>query len=109
MKVKLRSIPIPQHPYPMHRRLRIMFIAIAVLLTIPLVAMQFTYEVRWSLSDFLVAAALLSGAALLIELCMRSTQRIAVRVAAWAVVVLALVLTWVELAVGVFGTPFGGS
>ena len=93
----------------MYRRLRIMFIAIAVLLTIPLVAMQFTYEVRRSLSDFLVAAALLSGAALLIELCMRSTQRIAVRVVAWAVVILALVLTWVELAVGVFGTPFGGS
>lgn len=93
----------------MHRRFRIMFIAIAVLLTIPLVAMQFTDEVRWSFSDFLVAVALLSGAALLIELCMRSTQRLALRVVAWAAVVLALLLTWAELAVGVFGTPFGGS
>ena len=37
---------------------------VLVLLLVPLVAMQFTREVRWGLADFIVAGALLFGAGL---------------------------------------------
>ena len=45
--------------------------AAALILLLPLVAMQFTEEVRWTASDFAAAAALLGGGALLFEIASR--------------------------------------
>ncbi len=44
------------------------------LLTIPLVAMQFTDEVRWSVGDFVVMGLLLLGLGLSIELVLKKTK-----------------------------------
>ena len=90
---------------------RRMFIAIAtgVLLLIPLLAMRFTDEVRWTLSDFVMAGSLLLGAGLTLETVMRKVAPIKVRIALCTLVLVMLVLTWAELAVGIFGTPFAGS
>ncbi len=80
-----------------------------VLLLLPLLAMQFTREVNWSLFDFATAAILLYGTVTVIELVLLKVRKPVYRLALCAVVVAALVLVWLELAVGIFGTPFSGS
>lgn len=91
------------------KRLIIILAVAGVLLLIPLVAMQFTQEVQWSGSDFLVMGTLLIGTGLLIELVLRKVRKRANRLILCVVVLGALALVWMELAVGVFGTPFAGS
>jgi len=86
----------------------IMLIATALLL-IPFIAMQFTNEVNWNFFDFLVAGILLFGVGLLCELVLRKVKETSYRIIICAVVLIALILTWTELAVGIFGTPFAGS
>ncbi|SHJ81473.1 hypothetical protein SAMN04487911_14021 [Arenibacter nanhaiticus] len=71
--------------------------------------MQFTDEVNWKLSDFMVAAALLFGTSLLCELVLRTIQRKRTQLVLCFSLVLVFLIVWAELAVGVFGTPFAGS
>ncbi len=92
-----------------NKRLAIIFSVIAGILAIPLIAMQFSDEVDWSLSDFVIAGVLLLGTGLIIELVISKVRGTANRLAICAAVLLALFLIWAELAVGVFGTPFAGS
>ena len=91
------------------RRLAVIVIAVGLLLAIPLIAMQFTNEVHWTGSDFLVAGALLLGTGLLAEGILRTFTKRNHRLAWLGVLGLLLLLVWAELAVGVFGTPFAGS
>ena len=92
-----------------NKRLIIILSVIGVLLLIPLVAMQFTDEVYWTGSDFLIMGILLLGTGLLCELILRKVTKRSSRVILCAVVLGVLILTWMELAVGIFGTPFAGS
>jgi len=92
-----------------NKRLTIIFAVIAGILAIPLIAMQFSNEVNWSLSDFVIAGVLLLGTSLLIELVISKVRGTGYRLVICAVVLLALFLIWAELAVGIFGTPFAGS
>lgn len=92
-----------------NKRLAIIFSVIAGILALPLIAMQFSDEVNWSLFDFVVAGVLLSGTGLLIELVICKVRGTGYRLAICAVVLLALLIIWAELAVGIFGTPFAGS
>ena len=64
----------------------------AVVLAVPLVAMQFTEEVKWSAFDFAFAAALLGGTGFLLELAVRTPSNIAYRTATAAAGVVAIVL-----------------
>ena len=80
-----------------------------VLLSIPLVAMQFTAEVDWKSGDFIIMGILLLGTGLLCELVLRKIQKPQHRVLLCGLLMLALFLVWAELAVGVFGSPFAGS
>ena len=84
-------------------------LAVATLLLIPFIAMQFTNEVSWTLSDFVVAGVLLLGTGFLIELVLRTVTTVKYRIALCAVILVALLLIWVELAVGIFGSPIAGS
>ena len=63
-----------------------------VILLLPLVAMQFTDEVKWGVFDFVFAGAVLGGTGVLLELAVRKPRPIAYRVAAAAVGVAAIVL-----------------
>ena len=92
-----------------NKRLVAIALTVAILLLIPFVAMQFTSEVKWDLTDFITAGVLLLGAGLLCELVIRKVKRSRFRIAMIAAVLLTLVLIWLELAVGIFGTPFAGS
>lgn len=82
---------------------------VAILLLIPFIAMQFTKEVDWDLFDFIVMGILLLGTGLLCELAMRKVKKPEYRIAICAGILIAFFFIWVELAVGIFGTPFAGS
>ena len=67
---------------------------------VPLVAMQFTDEVAWDETDFVVAGALLVGTGLAYELGARMTGNTAYRPAVGVALAAALMLVWMNLAVG---------
>ncbi len=72
----------------------------AFILLIPLVAMQFTDEVVWDLADFIVAGFLLFGTGLAYELVARKGGTMAYRTAVGLALAAALILVWMNLAVG---------
>lgn len=76
---------------------------------IPLVAMQFISEVDWSLFDFIVMGILLSALGIAIALILRLTAQKSFRYVLLGLCVLIFIMLWVELAVGIFGTPIAGS
>ncbi len=78
-------------------------LATAFILLLPLLAMQFTDEVVWDLADFAVAGVLLFGAGLTYELIARKAGHIAYRAAVGVAVAAALLLVWMNLAVGIMG------
>ncbi len=90
-------------------RLFILMTTVAVLLLIPLIAMQFTNEVNWNIFDFMVAAILLIIAVFAYELISRKVKRPKNRTILSVVLLIIFLLIWAELAVGIFGTPFAGS
>ena len=91
-----------------NKRLMVIVLTVAVLLLIPLIAMQFTNAVKWNMFDFIVAGGLLLSTGLLCELVMRKVKKTNYRISICAVLLAALLLIWAELAVGIFGTPFAG-
>ena len=92
-----------------NKRLATIIITATALLLIPLVAMNFTDEVNWKVFDFLVAGILLIGTGLIFEFILRKIRTIQYRILFITGLLLALILIWAELAVGIFGTPFAGS
>lgn len=92
-----------------NKRLIIILAAVPALLLVPLIAMQFTDEVDWSPSDFVIMGILLIGTGLLCELVMRKVESIKYRIAMCGAILFGFFLIWAELAVGIFGTPFAGS
>jgi hypothetical protein len=92
-----------------NKRLIGIVLIVATLLFIPLIAMQFTNEVKWDSRDFVIMGVLLLGTGLVCELVMRKVKKMQHRVLLIATILVALFLIWAELAVGIFGTPFAGS
>jgi len=84
-------------------------LSVVLLLLVPLIAMQVTNEVNWSLPDFVVMGILLFGTGLMYELVMRKVKRTSYRLALVGTILIVFLLIWAELAVGIFGTPFAGS
>ncbi len=71
------------------------------LLLLPLVAMQFTDEVKWTGSDFVVFGAMLAAACGAYEFAARMSGSTAYRAGAGIAVVAGFLLVWVDLAVGI--------
>ena len=76
----------------------------ALILLLPLVAMQFTDEVNWSVGDFVFAGALLIGTGIIYELAVRKTDNIAYRAAVGVALAAAFILILVTGAVGIIGS-----
>lgn len=76
----------------------------AALLLTPLLAMQFTHEVRWTGSDFAVFGLLLALPLGALDLAMRRTENASYRAAAALALGAAALMTWVNLAVGIVGS-----
>ncbi len=85
------------------RRLVVWAVVVALILLIPLVAMQFTEEVNWDLFDFAFMGTLLFGTGLANELVSRKAGHIAYRAAVGVALAAAFLLVWVNGAVGIIG------
>ena len=83
--------------------------AAAALLALPAVAMQFTSEVNWGAEDFFVMAVLLGALCLGIEQVVTRSASTKTRIGVAAGLVGLFVIIWMELAVGIFGSPLAGS
>lgn len=81
-----------------NKRLAGLIIAVALLLTIPLIAMQLTDEVKWTRLDFAVAGFLLLSTGLLCELVLRKVRTQMYRVALCGGILFGLAVVWVLLA-----------
>lgn len=92
-----------------NKRLYIILAVIIALLSIPLLAMQFTNEVNWELNDFAVMGGLLLVVGLAIEFVLQKFPKINHRIGIIMVILLAFLIIWAEVAVGIFGTPFAGT
>jgi hypothetical protein len=82
------------------KRLRIIVNQYNYCLLIPLIAMQLTDEVNWTVLDFVVAAALYLVQGLLCEFTLRNKKQTKYRIAYCTALLLFLI--WAELAVGIF-------
>ena len=78
----------------------VIVVATAVLLMVPLVAMQFTTEVNWTVMDFVIAGIILFGTGLTYELVTRKSGNTVYKIAAGIAVGTGLILIWTNLAVG---------
>jgi hypothetical protein len=78
--------------------------AALLLLLLPLVAMQFTDEMDWDETDFLVFGAMLVVACGIYELAARTTGNSPYRAAVGVAVAGAFILVWINLAVGIIGS-----
>ncbi|SET73518.1 hypothetical protein [Hymenobacter actinosclerus] len=89
---------------PLTKSLTRVSLVTGALLLIPLVAMQFTREVNWTLSDFVIMGALLFGTGFVLELVASRPSPLVYRLAAVGAVLTGLLLIWVNLAVGFIGS-----
>ncbi len=76
---------------------------VALLLLLPAVAMQFTSEVDWTPSDFVVMGVLLGSAGLSTEFLVRRSGSNAYRIGAVVAMAAAFLTIWINLAVGMIG------
>lgn len=90
-------------------RLISLIIVVVLLLCTPLIGMQFSNEVNWSLTDFIMAAILLFGTVFVIEMILRKTPEKPKQRLYILMVIASLLLIWLELAVGIFGSPIAGN
>jgi hypothetical protein len=77
--------------------------AAALVLLVPLVAMQFTDEVNWSPADFVFAAVMVGGVGLCYELTVRKRGDGAYRAGVGIALVAVFLLIWINAAVGIIG------
>ncbi|MDT9600062.1 hypothetical protein [Sphingosinicella rhizophila] len=75
----------------------------ALVLLLHFAAMQFMSEMAWSFWDFAFAGLILGGAGLVLELAVRASDSLAYRAGAGAAMLAAILLLWVNGAVGFLG------
>ena len=77
---------------------------VAALLLAPLVAMQFTSEVDWDETDFIVMGFIFGSLGLSLEFMVTRSQSLAYRIASGIAILAAFLLIWANLAVGMIGS-----
>lgn len=75
---------------------------VIILLLIPLIAMRFTSEVNWTLSDFVVAGTLLLGTGFLFEVIIRIVKGRLIKISLILTLLILFFLIWIQLAVEIF-------
>lgn len=76
---------------------------VAGLLLLPAVAMQFTAEVNWTPSDFVFAAVMIGGTALLYDIAVLTRTTFAYRGGVALALAASFLLIWINGAVGIIG------
>ncbi|WP_291272449.1 hypothetical protein [Geothrix sp.] len=90
------------HAHSLGKPLLSVVLITAIGLLIPLLAMQFTPGVAWTVLDFGTAAALLLGAGSSMVIVFKRVSSRFYRGLLIALIALALAIVWIELAVGLF-------
>ena len=85
-----------------NKRFIFILLGISLILLILWVAMQFTTEINWTLSDFIIAGALLLSTGILCEIAIRKIRNLRLRLSVCGIILLFLLLIWAELAVDIF-------
>lgn len=80
----------------------VIFVLCALL--VPYISMQFTDEINWDLTDFLIMGIVLSGIGILYEFIARKSKKTTYRMAFIVGLFGALLLFWVNGAVGIIGS-----
>ena len=91
------------------KRFAVVIVVSLSILLIPYIANKVSGEWNWNLADFVVFGVMLLGAGFAIEFVGRKIKESRFRNAIIIALVLAFLLLWAELGVGIFGTPFAGS
>ena len=79
------------------------------LLIIPLLGVILTNLVEWSMFDFLLMGSLLLVLGIGIELTSLNFKQLNTRIAITSFIILIILLIWIEIAVGIFNSPFAGN
>lgn len=82
--------------------IRIAIITLSIL-SLPLIAMQFTNEVYWGLFDFIIIGILIFGTGLAYQLMTRKLEDASYKIGTGIAVGTSLLLIWINLAVGIIG------
>ena len=93
----------------MLKRISILTFAPLALLLIPLIAMNYSDEVHWTLIDFAIMGVLLLVAGMWTQRVVKRVKSFPRRATYIILVILLFLLVWAELAVGIFGTPLAGN
>lgn len=75
---------------------------IFLLLLIPFAAMQFTDEVNWTITDFLIAAGLLLVTGFIFDFILKKAKSRKQKTIFSLILLVIFLLIWAELAVGIF-------
>lgn len=85
-------------------------LAAELILLVPLAAMIFSVEGwDWGVPDFIIVGILLAGVGVGYQMIVSGIKNNSRLAAIGIVLAAAMVLIWMELAVGIFGSPFAGS
>lgn len=85
----------------LNKRLIIIFLFSLLILLVPLTAMQFTDEVTWTTTDFIVAGGLLLGAGFISELVLRTIKKPNYKLGLLSAILIIVIIIWIQLAVGI--------
>jgi uncharacterized membrane protein AbrB (regulator of aidB expression) len=80
-----------------------------LLLVIPLIGMCITEEINWSPFDFIIMGVLILSVSIGINFTLNKTKNLKNRIIYIGILGFLFLLTWAELAVGIFGSPFAGN
>ena len=87
-----------------YQSIALLGIATGILLMIPLIAMQFTDEIAWTLSDFIFAGGILFGTGVIYKLVTRKTGDTIYKIAIGFALLAGIFLIWINVAVGIIGS-----
>ena len=76
----------------------------AFVFLIPLAAMQFTNEIAWDRTDFIIFAAMLVGACSAFEIAASLTRHTTYLTVVGIGIAVVFILVWLDLAVGIVGS-----
>ena len=79
------------------------------ILIIPLIGMLYTEEVNWGLLDFIIMGSLLIILGTGINFVLNRTTKLKNRILYIGILILFFLFIWIELSVGIIGSPFAGS
>lgn len=86
------------------KSLRVVALVTALILAIPLVAMQFTTDVDWSIGDFIIMGSLIFGTGTAYIVATRLINNLVFRIAIACALGTTFLMIWSNLAVGLIGS-----